>query len=272
MNVIYIVMDIRFVLVSSLEVIEKRFSSKPHEGDDQIPKSYNIGVGDQTYIITDPNSVQVCRYGLTPFFAQEPMNIGTARAEGNKNKSDDPGYSGSKAIFLQPEFKKPIFSQRCIIVADAYYTLLDQNRPYLVYLRNKYRPFGIAGIYDTWQHPETKEITTSFAIITSTANKMLLGIGVKRMPVILPLLYETEWLKPTLHLSDILRFLTPFPSEKMNAYPVSEKLHTGVNDASLLIPCGEKLQVEAEPITLPRSNHYHKSKPVSNTPWFKSDR
>lgn len=227
-------MHLKYVLVSSLEVIVKRFNVQPHQGFDEIPKSYSVGCGDASYVITDPNSIQVFRYGLTPQFATQPMDIMTARAEGTKNSIDDPGYSCSKAIFLQPEFKKSIFSQRCIVVADAYYTWSDQNQAYLVYLRNKNRPFGFAGLYDTWQNPESEEATTSFAIITTTANKMLQGIGVKRIPVILPLLYETNWLKSSLHLSEILRYLAPFSSEKMNAYPVSDQVKIGVNDSSLV--------------------------------------
>ncbi len=263
-------MDLKFVLVSSLEVIEKRFSAKSSPAVVEIPKSYLIGRGDPSYVITDPNSIHVFKYGLTPHYAQEPLSIMTARAEGTKNKADDPGYSGSKAIFLLPEFKKSIFSQRCIVVADAYYAWSDKNQQYLVYLQQKKRPFGFAGLYDTWQHPETRELTTSFAIIATTANEMLQGIGVKRMPVILPLHYETNWLKSSLHLSEILSFLDPFPSKKMNAYPVNGVVNHEVNDVSLLTPRGDKLQVEVNPPILSRSHHYHKSKPVSNTPWFKS--
>lgn len=265
-------MYLKFVLASSLKVIEKRFSSKPHPKLVEIPKSYYTGCGDETYVITEPNTIHVFRYGLTPNFATELKNILTARAEGNKNKNkiDNPGYNGSQAIFLQPEFKKAIFSHRCIVIADAYFHWSDKSQPYFVYLQHKNRPFGLAGLYDTWLNPETKEVTTSFAIITTTANGMLQCIGVKRMPVILPFQYETNWLKPSMHLSEILSHLVPFPSEKMNAYPVSEKVNSGVNEASLLIPCGEKLQVEATPPTLPRNNHYHKSKPISDQPWFKS--
>ncbi len=130
-------MNLKFVLVSSLEVIEKRFYAKPRLGLGEIPKSYNNGGGDQSNLITDPNSIQVFKHGLTPHFAQEPMNIMTARAEGNKNKDDNPGYSGSKAIFLQPEFRNPIFFKRCIVVADAYFTRWDKNLPYLVYIQRK---------------------------------------------------------------------------------------------------------------------------------------
>ena len=127
-------MNLKFVLVSSLDVIEKRFSAKSFPALVEIPKSYIIGSGDLSYVITDPNSIHVFKYGLTPHFAQEPLSIMTARAEGTKNKDDDPGYSGSKAIFLLPEFKKLIFSQRCIVVADAVYSWSDQIQPHLVYL------------------------------------------------------------------------------------------------------------------------------------------
>jgi len=263
-------MDFKFVLASSLEVIEKRFSAKSFPALVEIPKSYKIGSGDPSYVITDPNTIHVFKFGLTPLFSQEPISIITARAEGTKNKADDPGYSGSKAIFLLLEFKKSIFSQRCIVIADAYYAWTDMNQQYLVYLQQKKRPFGFAGLFDTWQHPGTSELITSFAIITTTANEMLQRIGVKRMPVILPLQYETNWLKSSLHLSEILSFLVPFPSEKMNAYPVNVLVSYGANDVSLLTPCGEKLQAELTPPILSRSHHYHKSKPVSNTPWFKS--
>jgi putative SOS response-associated peptidase YedK len=157
------------------------------------------------------------------------------------------------------------------VVADAYYEWSSKGTPFLVYLRKKNRPIGFAGIYDIWTDPVTKEEIKSFALISTTANEMLQGIGVKRMPVILPTHYETNWLKPTLHLSEILRYFVPFPSEKMNAYPVSALVNSDeINDASLLNPIGEKLQLENSPPPVIRSRYYHKSKPVSDKPWFKS--
>jgi putative SOS response-associated peptidase YedK len=266
-------MDFKYILVSSLEVIEKRFNVKQLPGLAEIPKSFAISGGDYSYVIVDPNSVQIFQYGMIPHFALLPLNFTTARSEGIKNKADDPGYNGSKAIFLQHEFMKPIFSQRCVIVADAFYEWSDTNQPYLVYLQNKISPIGFAGIYDTWQNPVTREVITSFAIITTTANDMLQKFGAKRMPVILPPQYETNWLKSTMHLSEILRYLVRFPSEKMNAYPVSDSVTLGeVDDASLVMPIGERLQVEDTPMPAVRRYHYHKSKPTSSTPWFRSDK
>ena len=99
---------------------------------------------------------------------------------------------------------------------------------------------------------------------------MLQRIGVKLMQVILSPHYETDWLRITLTLSKVLNFLEPFPSDKMNAYPVSDLVNVvGVNDPSLIRPIGEKLQIEKTPIPIIRSSHYHKTKPSSNEPWFK---
>ena len=262
-------MNFKYILASELKVIEKRFTAKPHPDLIEIPKSYSVSSLDGSYVITENNTVQVFHFGMTPNYALKQLNILTARAEGLKNSNDDPSYNGSKAIFLQPEFKKPIFSQRCIIVADAYYAMSD-NKPHLVYLQNKIRPIGFAGVWDSWENPETKETSKGFAIITTTSNSMLQSIGVKRMPVILLPQYETDWLRNTLTLSKVLSYLEPFPSEKMNAYPIPDLVNIkGVNDPSMLRPIGEKLQIESTPIPVIRSHYPLKTKPTSNEPWFK---
>jgi putative SOS response-associated peptidase YedK len=260
----------KFILASDLIIIEKRFTAKPYPDLLEIPKSYSTVGGDSSYVIIENNTIQIFKWGITLNDAPEQQSITIARAEGKRNINDDPAYNGSKAIFLQPEFKKLIFNQRCIVVADAYYVWSDKNQPYLVYLQNKQRPIGFAGIYDVWQNSETKELINGFAIITTTANEMLQRIGVRRMPVILPFQSETSWLKP-LHLSEVLRFLVPFPSKKMNAYPVSDLVNKGgINDPSILKPIGEKLRKEEIHTTIIKSHYPHKTKPSSNEPYFKN--
>jgi len=216
----------------------------------------------------DPHVIQVCKFGMTPYFANKSMNLINARAEGDKNSSNDPGYNGSNAIFLKPAFRKPIQFQRCLVIADAYYEWSHQNKPYLMYLQNKKRPFAFAGLYDQWQNPETKETIFSFTIITTPANPLLQSIGVKRMPVILSRSEEMEWIRASNHLSDVLSLLNAYPYEKMNAYPVSEKVNWKCNnDPSMLNPVGEKLLKEV--ITQPlQQRRFHKEKPPPEIPWF----
>lgn len=140
----------------------------------------------------------------------------------------------------------------------------------MVFLQNKERPFGFAGVFDRWKNPARGEILTSFSIITTTANSVLQTIGVKRMPVILSKSNETDWIKSSRHLSDVLRMLVPFPSDKMNSYPVSEMVNNPeANNISMLNPIGEKLQSDFEfPTRIIRPYRMHKEKPHSDTPWY----
>lgn len=175
------------------------------------------------------------KFGMTPFWAKSAMNLINARSEGDKNKNDDPYYNGANSIFLKPAFKKPIQSQRCLIIADAYYEWSTLKKPYLVFLQNKERPFAFAGVYDRWKNPETGEMLIAFAIITTTANELLQSIGIKRIPVILTRSNEKEWIKSTKHLSEVLGMLNQFPSELMNAYPTSDLVNDPVeNDISMI--------------------------------------
>ncbi|MEI7526059.1 MAG: SOS response-associated peptidase family protein [Mariniphaga sp.] len=204
----------KFVLASTLEKIETRFNLRLDKNTIEIPKSYSVSSGDSSYVITSENpfAIQTFKFGMTPFYSTEPLNLINARAEGDKNSKNDLNYTGSKSIFLQTAFKKPVQYQRCLFLADAYYEWSSQNKPYLVYLQNKNRPFAFAGIYDKWQDQESKEIIFSFAIITTVANTLLQSNGVKRMPVILSRSSETAWIKASNHLSDVLRLLAPYPS------------------------------------------------------------
>lgn len=263
----------KFILVSDLETIENRFNVRLETNILAIPKMYSISCGDSSYVITsqDPNVLQIFNFGMTPSYSTEPLNLINARAEGDKNLSNDPSYNGSKSIFLKPAFMKPIQSQRCIVIADAYYEWSGQNKPYLVYFQNKNRPFSFAGIYDCWKNPETGEIIYSYAIITTTANNMLQCIGVKRMPVILSRSNELQWIKSSNHLSDVLRLLVPYPSEKMNAYPVSDIVNIqGVNDPSMVKPGGAKLLIETSPVKF-TGGYHHKVKPKSERNWFENN-
>ena len=157
------------------------------------------------------------------------------------------------------------------LYADAYYEWSGKNKPYLVYLQNKNRPFAFAGIYDIWENPESKETVYSFAIITTLANSLLQSIGVKRMPVILSRSSEAAWIKASNHLSDVLKLLAPYPSERMNAYPVSKMANNqGMNDPVILNPVGEKLISETSPVKVTEGYH-HREKSKSNKPWFKEN-
>jgi len=241
----------RYVLVQKIEVIEKRFNVTAPSHFEFEP-NYNITPGQLAPIITaeDPRVLQLFRFGMTPHWSKKNMILFNARVEGDRNQENDPTYSGSKDIISKPAFRKSIRSQRCLVIADAFIegtTKEGLDKPFVVFLKDKVRPFAFAGIYDVWLNPETGTEVFSFSIITTTANDLIQRIPHHRSPIILYPHQEAAWLNLKTPLTDITRMLNSYPSEKMNAYPISSKIkNPKANEASLLEPIGSELNSISE--------------------------
>lgn len=241
----------RYIEVQKVETIEKRFNVQAPAGLDYQP-GYNISPGRYAPVITNekPDQLQVFRFGMTPFWSKKPMYLFNARAEGDKNKEDDPHYTGSKDIFRKPAFRKPVRSQRCLVVADAFIegtTEEGLKKPFVVYLKHHQRPFAFAGIWDRWEDPGKGDVVESFSIITTVANELIRKIPHHRCPVILPREAEKTWLSEQTPLNEVLDLLNPYPAEHMNAYPIDSKIRTPKAEGRELIePVGERLQPETD--------------------------
>jgi len=232
-----------FILASDFKRIESRFSmAKLPEHVDYTP-SYNISPEDKCYIINNNQTKEILLFDFG--LKVNDVDMPFVRAEGDRNATDNQNYKGSKAIFLKPEYNRLIRYQRCLVLADAFIIGIDENKPHLVYLRDKKRPFAFAGIWDRAKDKSSGEVTHSFAIITTTANPLLLQFSFKRMPVILLNEDESTWLRISAQLSDILSMLSPYPANLMNAYPISTKIaDKTLNDVSLIQPTGKTVYQE----------------------------
>lgn len=241
----------RYVQVSKLEVLEKRFEAEATQPEWWQPNA-NVTPGTRAPIITSdaPKSIQWYQFGFRPSWGTAQMMFLNARAEGDHNPENDPGYRGAKGIIQKPSFRKAIRSQRCLVLADAFIEgPFDRklSEPYLVYLKGKERPFAMAGVWDAWVDPDTQRPTYSFAIITTTANEVLQHIRHPRSPVILPRSAESAWLSPDTPLADITDLLAPWPSEGMNAYPISPAIkRPSAQGLELLQPIGPRVMPEEE--------------------------
>lgn len=236
----------RFILIQDAISLKNRFKLDVTEGLDLSP-SYNISPGQKTAVITGekPKELQLYRFGLTPHWAQKPMLLINARSEGDNNPGDDPYYNGPMAIFDKPAFRKPIRTQRCLIPADAYIegtTNEKLDKPYVIYLRNKVRPFSFAGIWDTWDNPGTGEKIFSFAILTIFPNQLITKLPHHRMPVILSGEDEAGWLSRDLSSEELSKLMKPYPAELMNGYPVNPVIkNPRTNDAGSIQPTGPRI-------------------------------
>jgi len=241
----------RYIIVQTVQKIEKRFNLAETPEDINYQPSYNVGPGKLAPVITSdkPKQLQMFEFGLTPHWSKKKMYLFNARSEGKRNQENDPNYKGAKDIITMPAFRKPIRSQRCLVIADAFYegpALEKLSKPYLVYLKNKQRPFAFAGIWDTWKDEEGNDYN-SFAIVTTVANKILQKIGHPRSPVILSPYQEQKWLNINIPLADAISMLHPYNPELMNAYPVSPSIKSPKNDSKELVePIGQTLEPEYE--------------------------
>jgi len=267
-------MSTRYILVNTIEQIETRFEL-PQQHIIVTP-NYNISVSHMVPIIMNdnPKQIQFFKLGLTPFWAKREMLLINARAEGDANKDDRPDFKGSKGIIQKPAFRKPIRSQRCLVIASAFIVGVEGERlskPYLVYLRNHKNPFAMAGIWDTWINPADGKIVNSFSIITSSANSLMHQIGQHRMPVILSDMEEKKWINLNTDLSRITAMLIHYDSNLMNAYPIDARFKDPAENGKQLIePIGDKILFEDKfnyRQTLNTSGWYHhKKRPSSNEP------
>jgi putative SOS response-associated peptidase YedK len=259
-------MPSRYILVADLEAIESKFCLPPQSIT--IKANYNITPGQYVPVITNdkPHEIQFFKFGLTPFWAKSEMNLINARAEGDFNKEDNPAFRGAIGIIQKKAFRKPIRSQRCIVIASAFIegpSALGLAKPYLIYLRNHQNPFAMAGVWDSWQHPASGFKENSFCILTSTANSLVRQIGNSRMPVILTDKEAKKWINSGTELSSITHMLNHYDSKLMNAYPIDPKIkNQEENDKQLIQPIGKRLLPEeaSNVFPIPRTSGYHQSK------------
>jgi putative SOS response-associated peptidase YedK len=157
-------------------------------------------------------------WGLVPCWADDPA-IGdrmiNARAE---------------TVAEKPAFRRPFRYQRCLLVADGFYEWKRQDgwkQPYFVHMKDD-RPFAFAGLWEHWQ--KGGEPIYSCTLLTTDANELLAPVH-DRIPVILSRDQYDLWLDPGVHDPKLLApLLVPFPSQEMEAFPVSRLVNDPEND------------------------------------------
>ena len=199
----------RFVLITDLKNIQKYYDIKNISCEHQ--PSWNIVPSQSVPVIICHNGINqlVCyRWGLIPSWSKDPSiaeKLINARAE---------------TVDKKPSFRDAFKKRRCLIVADGFYEWKREGKskmPLYFYLKSA-RPFGFAGLYETWISPDKKEINTC-VIITTAANELIAPVH-DRMPVILSREQERVWLDSNMvDVSGLLSVLKPYPAGEMDYKP-----------------------------------------------------
>lgn len=120
---------------------------------------------------------------------------------------------------LSKMFKDAALKRRCLIPVNYFYEWMHvtvvgksgkllktpEKFPYVIEMRNE-PEFKLAGIWQPWVDSETKIVTNTFAIVTTTANSLMKQIhnSKERMPTILPGDLAHAWLYDSLSDQEIL--------------------------------------------------------------------
>ena len=211
----------RFTLRNSSDEIARVFNVQSFEAP--LDARYNIAPQQTVLAVVQRDEGNVAtpmRWGLVPFWAKDEAignQLINARAE---------------TLAEKPSFKRPLKSQRCLVVADGFYEWrkADGRKAPIFIHRKDDQPFGFAGLYDTWQSPDGQPLTTC-TIITTTPNALLRPIH-ERMPVILPRRAHSLWLDPAKQdVDELVALLKPFAGDDLEAYEVSRFVNAPQNDS-----------------------------------------
>lgn len=193
----------------------------------EVAERFNVAPSQHmpVVILETVNKLALMQWGMIPAWAKDPKassGLINARIEGILNK---------------PSFRNQVRRRRCLVPCDGFYEWRKENgskTPY--YIRRKDRQlFAMAGIYDLWPNSGS-EVTGGYAILTTRPNSLMEPVH-DRMPVILPEQSEAAWLD--IHGTDIVDLLAslegPFPSEELEAFPVSIKVNSPILDIPELL-------------------------------------
>ena len=217
----------RFQLSVKGRHISERFNVELF--DEFYKPNYNSAPSQKLPLITnaEPHKVSFYQWGLIPSWAKDPK-IGYKMIN-----------TRSETVTEKASFKNAFKKRRCLVPANGFYEWKKNKAktPFRIFLKNE-DVFSMAGIWETWHDAEERPVHT-FSILTTTPNKLMQGIH-DRMPVILPREFENAWLNET-DEEKLIQLLKPYDAEKMDAYPVSNKVNSPANNGpDLLIPVSEQ--------------------------------
>jgi putative SOS response-associated peptidase YedK len=214
----------RFVITSPPDALRQIFG---YAEQPNFPPRHNIAPTQPVPIVILEHGARhfrLVRWGLIPSWVKDPRKITlmiNARSEG---------------IAERPAFKNAIRRRRCLIPADGYYewqASAGRKRPYFIYRRDK-RPFGLAGLAESWIGPNGEELDT-VAIVTTTASRDLAVLH-HRVPVAIREQDFGHWLDCSADdAAPVMGLLAPPEEGEFTWHEVSTRVNSADNDDPQLI-------------------------------------
>jgi putative SOS response-associated peptidase YedK len=166
--------------VDGLDVRDDRTSN--------VPRRYNGASSQELLVIrenhrTGERSLDLLTWGLIPNWCQD------------LNGGRKPINAKAETITEKPIFRDAYRLRRCIVPVDGFFewqATKGGKQPYAIAMKDG-SPFGLAGLWENWKNPTTREWVRTFTIITVPSNDLVSRIH-DRMPAILDRPDYDRWL------------------------------------------------------------------------------
>jgi len=185
---------------------------------------FNIAPTQIAPIVTNGQEMKLrnMRWGLIPHWAKDPAignSLINARAD---------------TVAEKPSFRDSFKKRRCLVPATGFFEwkkepLSKSKQPFFIATRSR-DIFSFAGLWSIWKNPQTAEEMLSYTILTTEPNELMSEIH-NRMPVILPVEREKDWLDLSASPEFLRGLLAPYPAALLEAFPVSKIVNSPRNDS-----------------------------------------
>jgi len=214
----------RYRRTTAEEELAKRYHIPiPRQTD--LPISWNVAPSQNVLVIrknpeTGERSLDAIKWGLVPSWAKDEKiayKTINARVE-----------TVDTAASYRAAFKK----RRCLLPADSFFEWKKAGtvkQPYSIGMKDD-APFVFAGLWEGWKSPGSDQWLRTCTIITCEPNEFIATIH-NRMPVILPEEHQEAWLSGKVGKE----ILTPYPADRMKAYPISTRVNSPRNNAPSML-------------------------------------
>jgi putative SOS response-associated peptidase YedK len=176
-----------------------------------------------------PQHLELFHWGLVPSWAKD-------HTVGNKMIN-----ARAETLSEKQTFRTALRRRRCLIPADGFYEWRKEGRgqktPMLIRMKTG-NLFAFAGLWDIWHSADGSELP-SLTIITTSPNAIVKPIHDRMPAIVQPKDYE-RWLNPAeVEPAELTGILGPYPSDQMEAYPVSARVNKPDHDSP---DCVEKAE------------------------------
>jgi putative SOS response-associated peptidase YedK len=144
----------------------------------------------------------------------------------------------AEGIETRPVFREAFRQRGCLVPVDNFFEwkkTANGKQPYAIALADR-KLMALAGLWESWRSPAGERVR-SFAIVTTEPNQLCAELH-NRMPVILAAEVWPAWLgEEPADEAQLRSLLTPYPSDGMVCWPVSQRVgNVKNNDPSLIDP------------------------------------